>query len=134
MDMEPTTIKVIVPTSKYLGQIMQVEMIYDDDLYAKAADGHVFRYHKSHVEVVHVRDWDNFLYVDGHITSSVWRVIQVFAHGLPDCVLVGGGWTGLEGHMTIKFKIGTAAQNLPALAEFVQQYGLTASKPTPTLF
>ena len=132
--MEPTTIKVIVPTSKYCGQIMPVEATYEDEVFARDENGHVLRLHRTQVEVVHVQDWDNFLYVDGYITGSAWQAIQTFARNLPDCLLAGSGWTGEHGHMSIKFQIGTATQNLPALAAFVNDYNLIASKPEPVLF
>ena len=134
LDMEPTTVKVIVPTSPYYEQVMKVEATYDDDVYARADDGRVIRYHRTQVETVHVRDWDQFLCVDGHITTTAQHAIRTFAETLPNCVNVGGGWTGKGGHVTIRFELGCAEENLPALAAFVHNFNLTASKPRATLF
>ena len=134
MDMRPTTVRVIAPQSKYVGVEMIVDATYGDDVYANY-EGRTLRYHRSQIEVVHVRDWDNVLVVKGSIDGNVWaqlsrKLKEMF--GGWNSVMVSG-WTGQDGYMSLKFDFWTASARMAAVVALCEPLGLTVSKPTPQL-
>ncbi len=131
MDAKPTTIEVIAPGSQYLGARMPVVATYSDCVYVRGEGGKTLHFSRDQVKVVHVKDWDDFLFVEGNIDHGKWCSITVFASKLPGFVLLGG-WTGEQGRMSLKFRLYQASQNLDALWAYARDLGLNAFKPEPT--
>lgn len=131
MDTQSTTVEVIAPNSQYLGDRFPVEATYGDGVYVRCEGGKTLRFNRSQVKPIHVRDWDNFLLVEGRIDHDKWRAITEFASKLPGFILLGG-WTGEAGRMSLKFQLYQASKNLDALWAHARQLSLNAFKPEPT--
>lgn len=132
MDTRSTTIEVIAPTSKYLGEQMPVQMIYGEDVYVTRA-GQTLRYHKSQVKVIHVRDFDDHLVIAGSIGHQQFVDIGRAIELLPGCRLCGG-WTGQQGRIDVGCDLWSASVHLDAVTKIVAPYGLVVTKPDRALF